>query len=66
MDTREIELVNDYKTIGEIVKGEAYSYYQLLDYCEELLDKIDKLKEEHEEYVEYVKECYRPNNGVWF
>lgn len=64
MDEREKELINDYKTVGEIVKGEAYSYYQLIDYCDELLHKIDELKEEHEEYVEYVKD--KPNNGIWY
>lgn len=64
MDEREKELINDYKTVGEIIKGEAYSYYQLIDYCDELLHKIDELKEEHEEYVEYVKD--KPNNGIWY
>jgi hypothetical protein len=66
MDARELELINDYKTVGEIEKGQAYTYYQLIDYCDELLDIIENLKEEHERYVEYVEECYRPNNGVWF
>lgn len=66
MDTREIELVNDYKTVGEIEKGQAYTFYQLIDYCDELLDIIEDLKEEHERFVEYVEECYRPNTGVWF
>lgn len=66
MDTREIELVNDYKTVGEIEKGQSYTFYQLIDYCDELLDIIEDLKEEHERFVEYVEECYRPNNGVWF
>ena len=64
MDEREKELINDYKTVGEIVKGEAYSYYQLIDYCDELLHKIEELKEEHEEYVEYVKD--KPNDGIWY
>lgn len=64
MDEREKELINDYKDVGEIKKGEAYSYYQLIDYCDELLHKIDELKEEHEEYIEYVKD--RPNNGIWY
>ena len=64
MDEREKELINDYKTVGEIVKGEAYSYYELIDYCDELLHKIEELKEEHEEYVEYVKD--KPNNGIWY
>lgn len=64
MDEREKELINDYKDVGEIIKGEAYSYYQLIDYCDELLHKIDELKEEHEEYVEYVKD--KPNNGIWY
>lgn len=64
MDEREKELINDYKDVGEIKKGEAYSYYQLIDYCDELLNKIDELKEEYEEYVEYVKD--KPNNGVWY
>lgn len=64
MDEREKELINDYKDVGEIKKGEAYSYYQLIDYCDELLHKIDELKEEHEEYVEYVKD--KPNNGIWY
>lgn len=64
MDEREKELINDYKTVGEIEKGEAYSYYQLIDYCDELLHKIDELKEEYEEYVEYVKD--KPNNGIWY
>ena len=44
MDEREKELINDYKNVGEIVKGEAYSYYQLIDYCDELLHKIEELK----------------------
>lgn len=66
MDAREVELVNDYKTVGDIEKGEAYSYYQLIDYCDELLDMIQELQEEHTNYVEYVNECYRPINGVWF
>ena len=48
----------------EIKKGETYSYYQLIDYCDELLHKIDELKEEYEEYVEYVKD--KPNNGIWY
>ena len=64
MDEREKELINDYKAVGEIKKGEAYSYYQLIDYCDELLHKIDELKEEYEEYVEYVKD--KPNNGIWY
>ena len=64
MDEREKELINDYKNVGEIKKGEAYSYYQLIDYCDELLHKIDELKEEHEEYIEYVKD--KPNNGIWY
>ena len=64
MDEREKELINDYKDVGEIKKGEAYSYYQLIDYCDELLHKIDELKEEHEEYIEYVKD--KPNNGIWY
>ena len=64
MEEREKELINDYKDVGEIKKGEAYSYYQLIDYCDELLNKIDELKEEYEEYVEYVKD--KPNNGVWY
>ena len=64
MDEREKELINDYKDVGEIKKGETYSYYQLIDYCDELLHKIDELKEEHEEYVEYVKD--KPNNGIWY
>lgn len=64
MDEREKELINDYKDVGEIKKGEAYSYYQLIDYCDELLHKIEELKEEHEEYVEYVKD--KPNNGIWY
>ena len=65
MDEREKELINDYKTVGEIIKGEAYSYYELIDYCDELLHKIDELKEEHNEYVEYVEEN-TPNNGIWY
>ena len=64
MDEREKELINDYKNVGEIKKGEAYSYYQLIDYCDELLHKIDELKEEYEEYVEYVKD--KPSNGIWY
>lgn len=64
MDEREKELINDYKDVEEIKKGEAYSYYELIDYCDELLHKIDELKEEHEEYVEYVKD--KPNNGIWY
>ena len=64
MDEREKELINDYKNVGEIKKGEAYSYYQLIDYCDELLHKIDELKEEYEEYAEYVKD--KPNNGIWY
>ena len=64
MDEREKELINDYKNVGEIKKGEAYSYYQLIDYCDELLHKIEELKEEHEEYIEYVKD--KPNNGIWY
>ena len=64
MDEREKELINDYKDVGEIKKGEAYSYYELIDYCDELLHKIDALKEEYEEYVEYVKD--KPNNGIWY
>lgn len=64
MDEREKELINDYKDVGELKKGEAYSYYQLIDYCDELLNKIDELKEEYEEYVEYVKD--KPNNGIWY
>lgn len=64
MDEREKELINDYKCVGEIKKGEAYSFYQLIDYCDELLHKIDELKEEYEEYVEYVKD--KPNNGIWY
>lgn len=64
MDEREKELINDYKSVGEIKKGEVYSYYQLIDYCDELLHKIDELKEEYEEYVEYVKD--KPNNGIWY
>lgn len=64
MDEREKELINDYKNVGEIKKGEAYSYYELIDYCDELLHKIDELKEEHEEYIEYVKD--KPNNGIWY
>ena len=64
MDEREKELIKDYKEVGEIKKGEAYSYYELIDYCDELLHKIDELKEEHEEYIEYVKD--KPNNGIWY
>ena len=64
MDEREKELINDYKDVGEIKKGESYSYYQLIDYYDELLHKIDELKEEYEEYVEYVKD--KPNNGIWY
>lgn len=64
MDEREKELINDYKDVGEIKKGESYSYYQLIDYCDELLHKIDELKEEYNEYVEYVKD--KPNNGIWY
>ena len=64
MDEREKELINDYKTVGEIVKGEAYSYYQLIDYCDELIHKIEELKEEYNDYVEYVKD--KPNNGIWY
>ncbi len=64
MDEREKELINDYKDVGEIKKGESYSYYQLIDYCDELLNKIEELKEEYEEYVEYVKD--KPNNGIWY
>ena len=64
MDEREKELINDYKDIGELKKGEAYSFYQLIDYCDELLHKIEELKEEYEEYVEYVKD--KPNNGIWY
>lgn len=64
MDEREKELINDYKDVGEIKKGESYSYYQLIDYIDELLNKIDELKEEYEEYVEYVKD--KPNNGIWY
>ena len=64
MDEREKKLINDYKNVGEIKKGEAYSYYQIIDYCDELLHKIDELKEEYEEYVEYVKD--KPNNGIWY
>ena len=64
MDEREKELINDYKDVGEIKKGEAYSYYELIDYCDELIHKIEELKEEHEEYVEYVKD--KPNNGIWY
>ena len=64
MDEREKELINDYKTVGELKKGEDYSYYELIDYCDELLHKIEELKEEHEEYIEYVKD--KPNNGIWY
>lgn len=64
MDEREKELINDYKDVGEIKKGESYSYYQLIDYCDELLHKIDELKEEYNEYVEYVKD--KPDNGIWY
>lgn len=64
MDEREKELINDYKNVGELKKGESYSFYQLIDYCDELLHKIDELKEEYEEYVEYVKD--KPNNGIWY
>ena len=64
MDEREKELINDYKDVGEIKKGEAYSYYQIIDYCDELLHKIDELKEEYEEYVEYVKD--KSNNSIWY
>ena len=64
MDEREKELINDYKTVGEIVKGEAYSYYQLIDYCDELLHKIEELKEEYNDYVEYVKD--KSNDNIWY
>lgn len=64
MDEREKELINDYKTVGEIVKGEAYSYYQLIDYCDELLHKIEELKEEYNDYVEYVKD--KSNDSIWY
>lgn len=64
MDEREKELINDYKSVGEIVKGEAYSYYQLIDYCDELLHKIEELKEEYNDYVEYVKD--KSNDSIWY
>lgn len=64
MDEREKELINDYKTVGEIVKGEAYSYYQLIDYCDELLHKIEELKDEYNDYVEYVKD--KSNDSIWY
>ena len=64
MDEREKELINDYKTVGEIVKGEAYSYYQLIDYCDELLHKIEELKDEYDDYVEYVKD--KSNDSIWY
>lgn len=64
MDEREKELINDYKTVGEIVKGEAYSYYQLIDYCDELLHKIKELKDEYDDYVEYVKD--KSNDSIWY
>ena len=64
MDEREKELINDYKTVGEIVKGEAYSYYELIDYCDELLHKIEELKEEYNDYVEYVKD--KSNDNIWY
>ena len=64
MDEREKELINDYKTVGEIVKGEAYSYYQLIDYCDELIHKIEELKEEYNDYVEYVKD--KSNDSIWY
>lgn len=64
MDEREKELINDYKTVGEIKKGESYSYYQLIDYCDELLHKIEELKEEYNDYVEYVKD--KSNDGIWY
>lgn len=64
MDEREKELINDYKTVGEIVKGESYSYYQLIDYCDELLHKIEELKEEYNDYVEYVKD--KSNDSIWY
>ena len=64
MDEREKELINDYKTVGEIVKGEAYSYYELIDYCDELLHKIEELKEEYNDYVEYVKD--KSNDSIWY
>ena len=65
MDEREKELINDYKDVGDIKKGESYSYYELIDYCDELLHKIKELKEEYNEYVEYVEEN-TPNNGIWY
>lgn len=64
MDEREKELINDYKNVGEIVKGESYSYYQLIDYCDELLHKIEELKEEYNDYVEYVKD--KSNDNIWY
>lgn len=64
MDEREKELINDYKTVGEIVKGESYSYYQLIDYCDELLHKIEEIKEEYNDYVEYVKD--KSNDSIWY
>lgn len=64
MDEREKELINDYKTVGEIVKGKSYSYYQLIDYCDELLHKIEELKEEYNDYVEYVKD--KSNDSIWY
>lgn len=64
MDEREKELINDYKDVGEIVKGESYSYYQLIDYCDELLHKIEELKEEYNDYVEYVKD--KSNDSIWY
>ncbi len=64
MDEREKELINDYKTVGEIKKGESYSYYQLIDYCDELLHKIEELKEEYNDYVEYIKD--KSNDSIWY
>ncbi|MDY3777672.1 MAG: hypothetical protein SOZ53_02280 [Candidatus Onthovivens sp.] len=64
MDEREKELINDYKTVGEIIKGESYSYYELIDYCDELLHKIEELKEEYNDYVEYVKD--KSNDSIWY
>lgn len=64
MDEREKELINDYKDVGELKKGEAYSYYQLIDYCDELLHKIEELKEEYNDYVEYVKD--KSNDSIWY
>ena len=64
MDEREKELINDYKDVGELKKGEAYSYYQLIDYYDELLHKIEELKEEYNDYVEYVKD--KSNDSIWY